>query len=252
MLDVLIVTLAVGPKYVESGANLMHVLDRLGNATLVVTDDPRPFPARTIIIPYTSEAAHIWHSKRHALRAGLERARTVYFVDADYQLQAGWNEVIPTLKPLPPGASSWWPKQTLGTIVFRNIGPLADAQRFACPELLDRIATCLGTSPWQPIPWWGDDLYAVARDDRDEWQQFLAAWDRFVVCVAAERDDSSAHRMFLTGDGIATAFAVAAVGWKPWNLPDAFTPIKRAFYHVHVGTHYALALEEAIRFRAGS
>lgn len=242
-LDVIVVTLAVGPKYVDLAVNLLRVLDQSGIATLVVTDDPRPFPERTIVIPYAPDGTHIWHAKRHAVRAGLERAQTAYFVDADYQPIEGTAEAV-VLPPLPPGATSLWPGQSLGTIRFRNVGSLVDVQILSCPGTLDGLQAALHTPPWREILWWGDELYAVSRDEGGAWLRFLEAWDEFARHQPADVKD--ARRMFVAGDGVAMAFAAAAAGWTPREDYNAFVPIKRAFRHVRVGTHYKLALEQAV------
>lgn len=245
MLDALVVTLAVGPKYVELGARVLYTFDRSDIPTLVVTDDPRPFPERTIRIPYTSDGTHIWHAKRHAIRAGLERAQTVYFVDADYQPNEGWTEPI-VLSALPAGAASFWPGQALGTIRFRNVGSLVDVQILSCPNLLDRLQAELGVPSWREIVWWGDELYAVSRDPEDAWLKFLGAWDHFARYQPADLCAVDARRMFMAGDGVAMAFAAAAAGWTPVMNQAAFVPIKRAFHHGRVGTHYKLALEQLL------
>jgi hypothetical protein len=237
----IVVTLAVGPKYVELGAALLHALDRAGNATLVVTDDPAPFPERTIKIPYTPDGAHIWHAKRHAIRAGLERAQTVYFVDADYRMYTGWTETIPILQPLPIGATALWPIKPLGEIT----GGFIDMKLLDCPRLLEALQTELWTPDWQRISWWGDYLYAVARDETRAWQAFIEAWDRFVHYLPEGVGADASYIKFVAGDGIAMAFAAAAVGWRPVARYDAFIPIRRAFRHVCVGTDYKLALEQA-------
>jgi hypothetical protein len=246
MLDTIAATLAVGPKYTTLGARLLQALDTAGNATLVVTDDPAPFPERTIKVPYTPDGSHIWHAKRHALRAGLERAQTVYFVDADYQLYEDWVEPIPPLAPLPVGATSMWPGEPLSAIRFRNIGSLVEAQRLACPHLLDQLQRELGVPSWREILWWGDELYAIARDDTNAWRNFLDAWDHFAHYQPEGACTADMKRMFVAGDGVAMAFAAAAAGWTPIARFDAFVPIRRAFYHVGVGAHYKLALEAAI------
>lgn len=246
MLNTIVVTLAVGSKYVELAAKLIHALDRMGNATLVVTDDPRPFPSRTIAVPYVPDGSHIWHAKRHAVRAGLEHARTAYFVDADYEPIESFNEPFSPLMVLPPGATSLYPGQPLGKIRFRNMGSLIDVQILSCPGTLDCLQAELQTPPWREILWWGDELYAVSRDEGGAWRRFLGAWDRFARHQPSDVRD--ARRMFVAGDGVAMAFAAAAAGWTPRDNLDAFVSIKRAFRHARVGAHYKLALEqEALR-----
>ncbi len=245
MLDAIVVTLATGPKYVDLGVRLLRALDDTGNATLVVTDDPAPFPERTIKIPYTPDGAHIWHAKRHAVRAGLERAQTVYFVDADYQPREDVTMV--KLAALPGGLTSFWEDSPLGKIRFRNIGSLVDVQILERGHILDLVQAELGAPPWRDLPWWGDNLYAISRDDAGAWMKFLDAWDRFARFRPAGLGAADTRRMFVTGDGIAMAFAAGVAGLKPVANPSALAPIKHAFSHANVGDHYKRALEEAIQ-----
>jgi hypothetical protein len=245
MLDVIITTLATGPKYVDLGVKLLRALDAAGNATLVVTDDPEAFPERTIKIAYERDGAHIWHAKRHAVRAGLELAQTAYFVDADYQPREG--VAIEKLQSLPSGLASGWGVQALSAVRFRNVGSLVDVQILQHGHILDLIQAELRTPSWRDLLWWGDNLYAVSRDAEGAWATFLDAWDRFTTFQSAALCAVDVRRTFVCGDGIAMAFAAGVAGLQPvWN-PAAFAPIRRAFAHVGAGDHYKRALEEAIR-----
>lgn len=233
MLDTIVVTLAAGAKYIEMAAALLRELDAVGNATLVVTDDPRPFPARTIIIPYTPDGCHIWHAKRHALRAGLERARTVYYIDADYRRSGARS--VPRLTPLPGGLAHPDYCSPLGELRFNyDAGLLVDAQAVR-PGVLDQLQAELGTPPWREILWCGDDFYAVSRDDAGAWQKFLAALDHFAKFQPVDVPDRRA--LFAFGDGIALAFATASVGWRPAETALPFGYLRRAFTHDCVGNY---------------
>lgn len=241
MYDTIVATLAVGSTYVAMGTQMLRAFDRASVTTLVVTDDLHAFPSNTIVVPYAPDGSHIWQVKRHAVRAGLERAQTVYFVDADYRPREGVTDPL-VLTVLPAGATTAWRCPTLANWKGRG---LIDVQILACPQLLDQIQVALGAPPWRDIPWWGSDLYAVSRDSAGVWLRFLDAWDRFAHFQPSGACSADARSLFFAGDGIATAFAAAAAGWIPIVNYDAFIPIKRVFCHACAGIDYERALEQA-------
>lgn len=237
MLDAIVTTAAFGPKYVALAVDLMRSFALAGNATLVVTDDPTPFDSPTIAIPCVLDEApgwttslKCWHAKRHAIRAGIARARTVYFVDADNVLHEGWQDRVPKLTALPLGAHAWH-QTSLGGINFRVLGRLMEAMPAA---LIDRIQARLGAPGWRETWWWGDYLFAVTPGETGF--AFVDAWDRFVEVARGEFTmvDQPALQLAI-GDGVAMAFAAHACGFTPERRVPEFAPIVRAFQHQGLG-----------------
>ena len=226
MRDSIIVTLAVGPCYAKLAAATLRALAAAGNTTLAVTDTPRAFDSSGAeIVAYQPEVAHVWHAKRQALRAGLERVRTVYCLDADHRLRE--NCRAPTLPRLAlDGAATCSSMFPLGVMNFHwTTGVVGNAK-----ALLDEAAKFMRVSDWRALPWWGDCLYAVTRDETPAWEQFLFAWDRFAAFTVGKEPS---HPLIL-GDGVAMAFAAHACGWAPRH-EAALTPLARSFEHLAVG-----------------
>jgi hypothetical protein len=225
--DAILVTLAVGPAYAAMAAVWMQKFTAAGNAALAVTDKPEAFAGTGVeTVAYTREAAHIWHAKRYALRAGLERASTVYFMDSDHRPRGG----IPTpkLDRLPPGAGAWSGGLPLAKIRFHRIGAL---EQGACAAWLDRAAAHMNLGDWRSMRWWGDWLYTVSRDEVERWHEFCPTWDRFADFAGA---NSSPHPL-VSGDGVAMAFAAAACSWTPRSQIMGLLPLRRAFVHLGTG-----------------
>jgi hypothetical protein len=221
--DAIAVTLAVGQTYVEMAAAWQRALVQAGNAALAVTDRPEAFAGTGVeTVTYAPEAAHIWHSKRRAIKAGLERARTVYFIDADHVLR-NLQDYIPKLRRLAPGAGAYSGIPLLGKLHFPTL-PEANT-------LLARAAAHMGVADWRALRWWGDWLYTVSRDEAGAWKGFVPAWDRFVAFAA---DQAPMHPLIL-GDGVAMAFAAVACGWTPRFETPALLEVVHALRHTGVG-----------------
>jgi hypothetical protein len=219
-----VVTLAVGEAYAKWARDLLQALAIAGNAVLAVTDQPQVFTGTAIeVAPYVPEAAHVWHAKRQALTAGLERAHTVYFIDADHRA----GDASGVLPRLPAGAAhTHLNRFPLGSIRFNW---LTDGGNPPIP-VLDEAAEHMGVPDWRPLPWWGDTLFAVSRDEGDAWRTFLAAWDRFATFTVGK---TTPHPLVL-GDGAAMAFAAHLCGWAPYEAP-AVTKLAGSLAHLAHG-----------------
>jgi hypothetical protein len=227
VLDAIVATLAVGRRYVDLAKPLLAHHAQAGNAALVVTDEPAAFVEISGVeaLPWQPEAAHVWHSKRHAVRTGLERARTVYYMDADYVPQAP----APRLGVLPSGPHSRIYRLPLASISLAGVGVLGEPP---ASEWLDRAAAVLGVEAWrQRLWWWGDSLWAIARDEAGLWRRFCDGWDAFAAWTAGERPP----RDILLGDGVAMAFAAHAMGAVGRIHRADFKAIEAAFKHLEVG-----------------
>jgi hypothetical protein len=223
VLDAIVVTLAAGRKYSEPAAAFLETLARAGNATLVVTDTPEVFPTGVETVPWQPEAAHIWHSKRHAVRAGLERAHTVYFMDSDHCLRPGAR--VSKLPALAPGAHARFWRSRLQRLQFPGIGALVDPP---IAPWLDCAAVHLGVVDWRSsLWWWGDFLWALVRDEAGCWERFCPTWDRL---VAWTEQNTPPHPLIL-GDGVAMAFAAHACGWSDTIHRSTFEGLTTAFVH---------------------
>jgi hypothetical protein len=222
--DAIVVTLAVGAAYAEQAATWLAPLVRAGNTAMAVTDQPAVIAAAGAEpLAYTPDGTHIVHAKRHAVRAGLERAKTVYYLDADQVPQAG--EAMPRLPGLPPGLGSYEAVRLLAAMGF------VPAKFSETRAILDRMAACLGIADWQTLHWWGDWLYTVSRDEGGIWEAFCAAWDRFAVLAVDERKAYS----LLLGDGMAMAFAARICGWMPHSETETLAVIPRVLRHLYFG-----------------
>ena len=223
MLDSIVVSLATGSMYTTMASKVLHAFDAAENATLVVTDDPTLFPTNTVIIPYKPDGTHIWHAKRHAVQAGLERAYTVYYLDGDFVPFEGIP--APKLKRLAPGIDGFAPDSKLENLSFVSIGKLAnDPERLTVLEL----ASAHFKIDWRALPWWGDFMFYVSRDDSEAWRRFIQAWDEFAHLRS---------NWFVASDGVALAFAAAVCGWAPNRHLADLKPINCAFHHVRLGEH---------------
>lgn len=229
---VVVATLAVGSEYVDLAAKFVPHLIRAGNSVLVVTDQPDAFTGLdATIVQHVLDGTHVWHAKRHAVRAALERANTVYFVDGDHRLYDGWDDRVPVLPALPPGLGAHRPPAPTGLLIPRlTMGAEHIAPGFAW---LDRAAEQLNIANWRDIPWWGDWIFTITRDTEDDsgvWFKFLAAWDRFAIW---RRDNLPPHAL-IGSDNIAMAFAAAACGWVPKQQLE-MAPFIHAFGHLFFG-----------------
>lgn len=122
-----ICTLAVGEKYVQSALDLILSLGENDNNFLVVTDQPSSFPGNILTTEFIDDSTHICQQKRNAIKEGLKRFKTVFFLDADfiashqgqyYRSVYGDLEQFPTIDPsLPPGFNTNWPKNKLDLIL---------------------------------------------------------------------------------------------------------------------------------------
>jgi len=231
--NVIVATLAVGSDYADLAAKFLPHLVRRGNATLVVTDRPETFAGldEVEVVPHVLDGTHVWHGKRHVVRAALERANTVYFVDGDHRLYNGWEDRVPLLPLLPPGLGAHRPPAPTGYLIPR----LMMDPKFVEPgrAWLDRMAVHLGVIDWPQIPWWGDWIFTVTRDTDDDsgtWFKFLDAWDRFAIW---RRDNLPPHAL-IGSDNIAMAFAAAACGWVPEQRLE-MAPFIHAFSHMFFG-----------------
>lgn len=217
-------TLAVGQCYAKMALSLLRDLSMAGNATLVVTDVPLVFVGSDIeVVPFQAEAAHVWHSKRRAIREGLKRAKTAYFIDADHKT-CNWMKA-PQLACLPDGTTSWLGGQLLGDIKF------GWPRDFQAEKTLDLLSARMDVANWRILPWLGDYLYAVTRDEAGKWIQFLESWDRFVQQIA---DIPSLHPLIL-GDGVALTFAAHLSGLQVNRDPAALAPLARVLVHLGLG-----------------
>jgi hypothetical protein len=229
MLDAITVTLATG-RYADLAASLLRSLALAGNATLAVTDRPEVFDAGVETVPYVPDEAHIWHSKRHAVRVGLDRAWTTYFIDADHELREGMQDRVPKLARLVPGVGSCCGGvPPLGRFAF----PILRRRPLFAPEtacVLDHATAHLSIGNWRGFRWSGDWLYSVTRDEAGAWQGLCPLWDRFAAFTVHE---PSPHPLVL-GDGIALTFAAAACG-LPVMVQPALASIAHAFRHLNAG-----------------
>jgi hypothetical protein len=224
LLDAITVTLAVGVAYAEQAATWLGPFVRAGNTALAVTDQPAIITAAGAEpLPYTPDGTHIVHAKRHAVRAGLERAETVYYLDADQVPYT--RQPMPRLLRLPPGAGSYEAVRSLPMMGF------VPAQTSATRATLDRMAAHMDVADWQTLRWWGDWLFTVSRDEANAWKQFCSAWDRFATFAANEHGAYS----LLLGDGMAMAFAARVCGWIPHCETEALAPIPRLLQHLFFG-----------------
>lgn len=222
--DAIVVTLAVGAAYAKQAATWLGPLVCAGNTALAVTDQPAVIAAvGAEPLPYAPDGTHIIHAKRHAVRAGLERARTVYFIDADHEPYT--QQPASKLAQLPPGAGAYCVPMLLAKV---GITPAKNSRARA---ILDRMAFHMGVADWPGLYWWGDWLYTVSRDEVGIWPRFCDAWDRFAVLAADER---GAHSLIL-GDAMAMAFAARICGWMPHDEIEALAPVPRAFRHLNFG-----------------
>jgi hypothetical protein len=221
-----VVTLAVGETYAKWACDLLQALAAAGNAVLVVTDQPQVFQGTSIeAVSYVPETAHVWHAKRQALAAGLERAHTVYFVDADHRARGVPMGALPRL---PVGAAhTRLNRFPLGAIRFNW---LTDGGNPPIPAL-DEAAEHMGVADWRSLLWWGDTLFAVSRDEGDAWCAFLAAWDRFAAFAVGK---ATPHPLVL-GDGVAMAFAAHLCGWAPHEA-SAVTELAESLAHLAHGS----------------
>lgn len=224
MLDAIVVTLALKPKYIAMAATMLRSFTLAGNATLVVTDDSSAFDPETTAIPYVSDGTNVFHAKRQAVRAGLERAHTVYFVDADFVPYQGLQAEVPKLKQLPAGIGGFALDMQLSDLNFCSLGKLENSPTHLA-VLQD--ASAHFHCNWRELIWCGDFLYYISRDEAGAWQKFMRAWDEF----------AHIYRNGFTSDGLALAFATYACGWRPLSYPLALKPISRAFWHARVGEH---------------
>jgi hypothetical protein len=242
--NAILTTLAVGEKYAIWAAAFLREFVRAGNAALVVTDQPEAFLGIDLtIIPYAPEAGSIWHAKRYAIRAGLERAWTAYFLDADHQIRVGWEDRLPLLRRLPVGANAFFHLRPLLEIEFNyadGLTIMAQAQQ------LDLVAAHLGVGDWRSALWWGDWLFAVTRDEEDiAWRKFIETWDRFAQWSA----NKNGCPELAFGDGIAMAFSALACGWRPTTQTPAFAPIVLACHHTMSGDWKQKFIEQENRRR---
>jgi hypothetical protein len=212
--NAIVVSLAVGAKYAAPATGFLQVLASAGNRALVVTDCPASFAGAGVeTLAYEPDGASVLHAKRHAVRAGLERAETVYYVDADHCLSDG--APVPRLGRLPAGIEAVG-AIPLGRIQFNQLG--AETQ----PELKKWLDPLV--ADWRSLLWWSDWLFVISRDAGAE-AAFLAAWDRFAVWSAGK----PAHPLVL-GDGVAMALAAHACGWKP--VARMLPLLTQAFQHL--------------------
>lgn len=217
------VTLAVGARYAEQAATWLGPMVQAGDAALAVTDQPEIIAATGAEpVPYAPDGTHIIHAKRHAVRAGLERAWTAYYLDADH---VPTGQAAPKLARLPPGAGAYCTPRPLPKKGF--VPPDPSEPR----AILDRMAFRMDVGDWQTLYWWGDWLYTVSRDDAGVWKCFCAAWDRFATLAAEE---PRAYGLLL-GDAVAMAFAAAVCGWMPHSEAEVLAPVPRAFRHLNFG-----------------
>ena len=225
MHDAIVVTLAVGRRYADMAAAFMGYLSHVGNAVLAVTDTPGAFSGTGVeLLPYVPETAHVWHGKRHAVRAGLERARTVYFMDADHVLAPGAE--APRLAALPPGPHSRIWRLPLAHIDFHKLG-MADASIW-----IGFAAEVLGIENWrQKLWWWGDSMWALAGGELDRCTRFCAAWDAFAAFVG----ETPPPHPFMLGDGVALSFAAHLGGWGSDIHRTNFDALEGAFEHAEIG-----------------
>lgn len=232
MRDAILTTLAVGEKYTTLVAPCLRETVAAGNAALVVTDRPADFAGIDVeIVRYEPEMSSLFHAKRHAVRAGLARAWTVYFMDADHRVRARpMPHGDPLLPRLPVGASAHFHMQPITQIEFNYAGGLSikDQER-----QLDTAAAALDLPSWRDATWWGDWLFAVTRnteDDSGKWLLFCETWDRFARWSAAEGCSELAF-----GDGVALAWAAHACGWRPQRRTASFVHITSTFQHLMAG-----------------
>ena len=227
LFDAIAVTLGTGPKYAALASNLLRRFAAAGNPVLVVTDMPDAFDAGTITIPYEPDGTHIWHAKRHAIAAGLERAWTAYFVDADFVPYTDCTAYpVPKLERMPMGVGGCAFKFRLEDVNFvGSIGHLADD-----PE---RVAVLEAASEhfklnWKDLFWWGDFLFYVSRDEGDAGQRFVRAWHEFAQIR---------NNRFVASDGTAMAFAQAASGMPLIHHPPSLRAINGSCWHSFAGDH---------------
>lgn len=213
-MTIIVGTLAVGPRYVALAQSLLAALQAAGCMTLAVTDTPGAFPA-AICIPWTPDDAHVWHAKRHVLRAGLERAETVVFLDADHELLGP-----PQIPQWPRGGYAQFMPRPLRCTALPGTGPL-DAPVPAA--WLDAAGQALGID-WRRAMWWGDSRFAISGGR--EALSFCNAWDHFAAWTVRR---PTAHPL-LSGDGIALALAARAV-----DLPVKLAPFDEILPVRHLG-----------------
>jgi len=231
MREAIVVTLATGRHAVPAVALLDHFV-AAGNAALVVTDQPELFAGTTIeTVPHVPDAkmVKVTHGKRHALRAGLERAWTAYFIDADHILRPGQR--APKLERLPAGVGSPFDRQVPALCNMRF--PVSGKRPLSAPEtaeVLDRAAAHLGVADWRALRWCGDWLYAVTRDEGDAWRAFPDAWDRLVELLAV----MPVPNPMVLSDGVSLRLVAEACHWRVTPQVDAMTPIVRAFRHLRM------------------
>lgn len=216
------VTLAVGQPYLFLARDLLLGLAGAGNEVIAVTSSPCSFPNPIVSLKCPDDGAPIWHRKRFAVKAGLERSREVIFIDADYQLKADASPVYIGAGQLPNGFSSGERESRIGNLWFDK-------------KFLD-LATQRFHIDWRDVTWWGCSLFAVSDDGSGLGTKFVDGWDEWAhwaKSVLSPQDWMSNRAL---SDCAAMAFAARMAGTASlvFGQSRCFDPITVSYQHLRV------------------
>lgn len=216
------VTLAIGEPYVSLARELASSLSSVGNEVIVLTSSPSAFSGSVISLKCPEDGTPIWHWKRHAVRAGLERSDEVIFIDSDYQLIPGASPIFIPPRQLPHGFFSDDRSTQIGSLWFDK-------------SFLDLASRRFGVD-WRLVNWWGCSLFAISDHGKGLGKRFVDFWDEFACWVRDTLMPEDLKSVKALPDCAAIAFAARAAEPKAtiFERSDFFTPITKSFRHLRI------------------
>lgn len=225
-----ITSLSVGRDYNLLTSRLLALLSTC-NEVVVSTSSPIDFPPKIPAVKCPEDGTPIWHRKRFAIRVGLERSRSVLFIDGDHRVYPYCESKVTPIPSISfPGFVS------RGIMPVRSLHP--NLKLFGQPPLskyLDKASSKFGID-WKNLWWWGDYLFAIVdTEDRTLGSKFVDFWDRFACWVRDEVVFENPGDELTLADGVAMAYAAAYCGIPPRVEKPLFLPIINCFQHLCKG-----------------
>ena len=213
----IVCTVALGSKYTDMASPLLNSLAREGNRCLVLTDSPQAFSSGVEILA-PPDKTHPWHQKRHVLRLGLEKTKTVYWLEADSR---PLSAKLPIARLLPPGIHTGQTQNLHGQRSAWRASDRLPVYLQAC-ELLNINED----KDRAKIKFVDDTAYAISRDSDGLWKKMFQLWDVYATWLLKTSQ--------LTNDGVALGLCSHVTGF-PIHVASSDTNLTLDCQHLASG-----------------
>lgn len=221
-------TLSIGEGYDSLASSFLPHLARRGYEIVVSTRNPLRYSPPICPVLCPDDGTYIWHQKRHALRAALEKSGDVVFIDGDHRMYIGYEDRIPVVFIPHPGLWSTFGSLFLCGLHLKHIGYIGQGES---KKLLEKASDRFGID-YRKVRWWGDHLFAISDGGTGLGKKFVDFWDEFACWVRDDVEFKSPELVLALSDGVAMGFAAAHCGITPEDGHEFFNPIRACFQHL--------------------